>query len=53
MLEALDIPNAVRGASEGNLSRDLDDVVGFMNAAKSTFGNPPGEGFPERSSAGR
>lgn len=42
-----DIPSVIRGASEGNLSRDLSDIVTMMGAAKTTFGSVPGEGYPE------
>jgi raffinose/stachyose/melibiose transport system permease protein len=42
-----DIPSVIRGASEGNLSKDLSDIVTMMGAAKTTFGSVPGEGYPE------
>jgi raffinose/stachyose/melibiose transport system permease protein len=42
-----DIPSAVKGANEGNLSSDLDDLVKIVNAAKTTYGTVPGEGYPE------
>jgi len=42
-----DQPSAVRGASEGNLSADLQDLVGMLNQAKSAYGTVSGEGFPE------
>ena len=42
-----DIPSAVRGASDGNLSADMDDLMAIVNRAQNTFGTLPGEGFPE------
>jgi raffinose/stachyose/melibiose transport system permease protein len=42
-----DIPTAVRGASRGHLTSDLDDVVELIESARSTYGEAAGEGFPE------
>jgi raffinose/stachyose/melibiose transport system permease protein len=42
-----DIPTAIRGADEGNLSPDMDDVLKITTSAKFSFGTIPGEGFPE------
>jgi len=42
-----DIPVAIRGGNEGNLSEDMADVVAIIHAAKTSYGIPPGEGFPE------
>ena len=42
-----DIPSSVRGASEGNLSADMSDLIEIVNRAQNTFGTLPGEGFPE------
>ncbi len=42
-----DIPTAIKGASEGNLSDDLQELVQMLKAAKTSFGQAPGEGFPE------
>jgi raffinose/stachyose/melibiose transport system permease protein len=42
-----DLPSAVKGANEGNLSKDLDDLVKIVNTAKTTYGTIPGEGYPE------
>ena len=41
-----DIPTTIRGASEGNLSSDMDDLVGLMRQAKSTYGINPAQRFP-------
>src|SRR5436190_15868122 len=37
-----DIPTAVRGANEGNLSKDLDDLNRIVNGAKVNYGFIPG-----------
>ena len=42
-----DIPTCIRGANEGNLSHDLDDVVALANNAKASYGSVPGEAYPE------
>ncbi len=42
-----DLPSAIKGSNEGNLSADLDDLVKIVNAAKTTYGTIPGEGYPE------
>jgi raffinose/stachyose/melibiose transport system permease protein len=42
-----DIPTAVRGANEGNLSADLADLTRVVAEAKVSFGLIPGEGYPE------
>ncbi len=42
-----DIVAAVKGATEGNVSEDLADLVRITNASKSAYGAAPGEGFPE------
>jgi raffinose/stachyose/melibiose transport system permease protein len=41
-----DIPCAVRGANEGNLSKDLEELNEIVNAAKSSYGAVPGGGYP-------
>jgi ABC-type sugar transport system permease subunit/ABC-type glycerol-3-phosphate transport system substrate-binding protein len=42
-----DIPVAIRGANEGNLSADMDELVTVINSARAAFGQAPGEGYPE------
>ena len=42
-----DQPAAVKGASDGNLSADLQDLVDMINRARAAYGTIPGEGFPE------
>jgi raffinose/stachyose/melibiose transport system permease protein len=42
-----DIATAVKGANEGNLSPAMEDLFRIVDAAKSSFGVIPGEGFPE------
>lgn len=42
-----DIPTAIRGANEGNLSHDLDDLVVLMDRARSSYGIDPGQRFPD------
>lgn len=42
-----DTPVAIKGANEGNLSHDLDDLVHLMQQAKTSYGKIPGEGYPE------
>ena len=42
-----DIPVAIKGANEGNLSSDMADLVAVINAARNAYGQVPGEGFPE------
>ncbi len=41
-----DMPVAVKGANAGNLSADLADLVAILGRARSSYGAPPGEGFP-------
>ncbi len=38
---ATNIPVAVRGAMEGNLSRDLDELVHILSSARTTYWNGP------------
>ena len=42
-----DIPTAIGGTAEGNLSSDLDEMVAMLRSAKTCYGRAPGEGFPE------
>ncbi|HYO11530.1 MAG TPA: extracellular solute-binding protein [Tepidisphaeraceae bacterium] len=42
-----DVPTCVRGANEGNLSKDLDDLVKIVSAAKASYGAVPGGGYSE------
>jgi len=42
-----DIPTAIRGANEGNLSHDLDDLLKMVESSKTSYGQIPGEGYPE------
>jgi len=42
-----DIPTAIKGSADGNLSSDLDELVAMLKAAKASYGRAPGEGFPE------
>jgi ABC-type sugar transport system permease subunit len=42
-----DLPSAIKGSNEGNLSKDLEDLVKIVDAAKTTYGTIPGEGYPE------
>ena len=42
-----DLPVAIRGANEGNLSRDLDDLVKIVADAKSSFGIVASQGYSE------
>ena len=42
-----DIPTAIRGANEGNLSKDLDDLNDIVNRAKTSYGTMPGEQLME------
>jgi len=44
-----DVPVAVKGANEGNLTEDLADLVEIINAARTSYGKAPGEGYPEMS----
>jgi len=41
-----DIPTAIRGANEGNLSADMDDLVKMVGQAKASYGVTSGEGYP-------
>src|SRR5439155_8415468 len=41
-----DIPTSVRGANEGNLSADMDDLVHLVDRAKASYGSISGEGYP-------
>ncbi len=41
-----DMPVAIKGANEGNLSEDLADLEAILDRARSSYGAPPGEGFP-------
>lgn len=42
-----DVPVAVRGAAEGNLSVDLQDLATLIQNATVSYGAAPGEGYPE------
>lgn len=42
-----DIIAAVRGSAEGNVSEDMFDLLKIANAARTSYGTAPGEGFPE------
>jgi raffinose/stachyose/melibiose transport system permease protein len=42
-----DIVVAVRGANEGNLSPDLNDMLAIVSQAKASFGDVPGGGYPD------
>jgi raffinose/stachyose/melibiose transport system permease protein len=42
-----DIPDAIKGANEGNLSHDLDDLVKIVDQAKTSYGAVPGQGYPD------
>jgi ABC-type sugar transport system permease subunit/ABC-type glycerol-3-phosphate transport system substrate-binding protein len=42
-----DTPTAIRGASEGNLSVDLDEAVEAINNAHDAFARPPTDAYPE------
>ena len=42
-----DTPTAIRGASEGNLSVDLDEAVEAINNAHDAFARPPTAAYPE------
>src|SRR5207244_13297110 len=42
-----DSPTAVRGTNAGNLSRDMDDLLKIIEAAKISYGTIPGEGYPD------
>jgi ABC-type sugar transport system permease subunit/ABC-type glycerol-3-phosphate transport system substrate-binding protein len=42
-----DIPVAVKGASEGNLSRDMDDLLALINKADGSYGMIKGEATEE------
>jgi raffinose/stachyose/melibiose transport system permease protein len=41
-----DIPTAIRGANEGNLSADMNDLVKIVGQAKASYGTTSGEGYP-------
>lgn len=42
-----DTPVAIKGANQGNLSHDLDQLVDIVNKSKVSFGTVPGQGYPE------
>jgi raffinose/stachyose/melibiose transport system permease protein len=42
-----DTPTAVKGASEGNLSHDLDEAVEAVNNTHGAFGRPEADEYPE------
>jgi len=42
-----DIVVAVRGAMEGNLTEDMQELKRIVQSATTTFGQAPGEGYPE------
>ncbi len=41
-----DMPVAIRGANEGNLSEDLAELTTIIKRARTSYGTAPGEGFP-------
>jgi ABC-type sugar transport system permease subunit/ABC-type glycerol-3-phosphate transport system substrate-binding protein len=41
-----DIPVAITGVADDNLSADMQDLAAMMKKAKVTYGTPPGEGYP-------
>lgn len=41
-----DIPVAVRGVNEANLSGDLSELAALIRNSKANYGQTPGEGFP-------
>jgi raffinose/stachyose/melibiose transport system permease protein len=42
-----DVPVAVRGAADGNLTEDLRDLAELVKNARVSYGVAPGEGYPE------
>ncbi|MBI2301038.1 MAG: extracellular solute-binding protein [Armatimonadetes bacterium] len=42
-----DIPVAVQGVNEQNLSADVQDLAAIIKAAGTSYGQVPGEGYPE------
>jgi raffinose/stachyose/melibiose transport system permease protein len=42
-----DVPVAVRGVAEQNLSEDLQDLAAIVRDARVSFGLTPGEGYPD------
>ena len=42
-----DIVVATRGAMEGNLTQDMQELMRIVQRATTTFGVAPGEGFPQ------
>jgi len=45
--EMRDMPTAIRGANEGRLSSDMDELLVLISRAESVYGQVPGEGYPE------
>ena len=42
-----DIPVAIRGGNEGNPSPDMADLIAVVNASSLSYGQAPGEGYPD------
>jgi raffinose/stachyose/melibiose transport system permease protein len=42
-----DIPVAIRGVNEASLSPDLSDLAQMIRNSKTSYGEAPGEGFPQ------
>jgi ABC-type sugar transport system permease subunit/ABC-type glycerol-3-phosphate transport system substrate-binding protein len=42
-----DIPVAVRGAMDGRLTEDMQDLMRMVQNASTSFGTAPGEGYPD------
>jgi ABC-type sugar transport system permease subunit/ABC-type glycerol-3-phosphate transport system substrate-binding protein len=45
--EMRDIPVAVKGAMAGRLTEDMQDLMQLVEAASTSYGVAPGEGYPE------
>ena len=41
------IPVATKGGNEGNSSPDLTDLIAVVNASTRSYGEAPGEGYPD------
>lgn len=41
------IPVATKGGNEGNTSPDMTDLVAVVNASSRSYGEAPGEGYPD------
>jgi raffinose/stachyose/melibiose transport system permease protein len=42
-----DTPTAIRGTNEGNLSRDMQDLVQLISRARVSYGSIAGDAYPE------